>query len=67
MIDPFNVKMMPGQLPYTKEELTKLYQLISDANDAEEIFTLDELEDIVVWEAIPGLEWYPVTYRVKKQ
>lgn len=33
MIDPFKVKMMPGQIPYTKKELKQLYKFVSDVCD----------------------------------
>ena len=40
-------KMMPGQTPYTDEEWEKLQGLGRDALEAEEVFSLDELEEFV--------------------
>ena len=40
-------KMMPGQTPYTDEEWEKLQGLGKDALEAEEVFSLDELEEFV--------------------
>jgi len=36
--------MIPGQEPYTEAERSALSDLIGDAGEAEEIFSLDELE-----------------------
>ena len=41
----FEVKMMPGQEPYTEAELQKLYGMIGAACEAEECFEDYELED----------------------
>lgn len=42
MIDPFNVKMMPGQEPYTRAELERLYSLFDEV--------LEEEEKLDIWE-----------------
>jgi len=31
----FEVRMMPGQVPYTQEELNKLYRLVGEAAGAD--------------------------------
>lgn len=41
---PFTVRMMPGQEPYTEEELNQLFGMIQDACEAEDKIPLDELE-----------------------
>lgn len=38
-------KMMPGQEPYTEEELSQLYQIVSEVSQAEELIPPDELEE----------------------
>lgn len=38
-IDPYNVKMVPGQEPYTRKELVCLYKLVG------EVASLDITED----------------------
>lgn len=30
MIDPYKVKMMPGQEPYTRKELDRLYEIVGE-------------------------------------
>lgn len=35
MIDIYKIKMMPGQEPYTKEELDRLYKFVGEAAAAE--------------------------------
>jgi hypothetical protein len=45
------IKMMPGQEPYTEQELEKLNGMISGACEAEEYFSDDELEDFARKEA----------------
>lgn len=37
MINEYNVKMMPGQEPYTKEELDRLYKFVSEAAELDEL------------------------------
>jgi len=40
----FEIKMLPGQAPYTEEEQRVLSQLLAASIKAEEIFSADELE-----------------------
>lgn len=42
---PPDVKMMPGQTPYTDEELEQLYLFVGHAAEAEEYFSDEELEE----------------------
>ena len=39
MIDPYNIKMIPGQEPYTREELDRLYAIVG------EVAAMDFTED----------------------
>jgi len=43
--DTYKVKMMPGQEPYSEDQLKRLNELMCNACEAEEEFELDELED----------------------
>jgi len=40
-----NLKMLPGQTPYTEEELQQLYRIVSEVAQAEKLIPPDELED----------------------
>ena len=44
MIDPMRPGYVPGQTPYTDDQLRQVYTLVDDAAAAEEVFTADELE-----------------------
>lgn len=43
-MDKRDAKMMPGQEPYTDAERDKLDALLRGALEAEEVFSVDELE-----------------------
>jgi hypothetical protein len=42
MIDPYKVKMMPGQEPYTRAELERLYSLFDAVLEEEERLDIRE-------------------------
>ncbi len=41
-----DVRMMPGQEPYTQAELEDLYNLIGQASRAEDLIPYEELEEV---------------------
>jgi hypothetical protein len=42
MIDPYNIKMAPGQEPYTRAELERLYSLFDAVLEEEEKLDIRE-------------------------